>query len=103
MTRDGRGRPEGSGTASETNIAGGGAVTSMMARRTDNLPVGEASAYGPCGQRTLWTFAVRCPHCRGTHLHRGTGSEVLDGKVRAGCGKRYVTRVRRRYFAREAA
>lgn len=96
--KEGR-RPEGSGTTAATKAA----VAHIVPRPTDGLPTGEASAYGPCGHRTLWTVAVRCPHCGGTHLHRGTGPDVLDGRIRAGCGRRYVIRVRRRYVAREAA
>lgn len=86
-----------------TKQSGGGEVSAILPRPSVNLPAADASAYGPCGARTLWTFAVRCPHCGGTHLHRGTGPSVLDGLVRAGCGKRYVVRVRRHYVARGEA
>jgi hypothetical protein len=48
-----------------------------------------AAAFGPCRGRTMWSYAVRCSRCGGTHLHRG-GPPREDGHLRtAPCGLTY--------------
>lgn len=49
-----------------------------------------AVAYPPSGRRRHWLLLVRCcPHCGGTHAHRGD-----SGARRAGRGRTYYLRVR---------
>ncbi|GGQ23693.1 hypothetical protein [Streptosporangium pseudovulgare] len=51
------------------------------------IPV-TAIAYAPAGRRTRWLSVVEhCPHCHGSHLHRGTPEEPAGDVRAAGCGR----------------
>ncbi|MFD8556807.1 hypothetical protein ACFV1N_05900 [Streptosporangium canum] len=46
-----------------------------------------AVAYAPAGRRTCWLSVVEtCPHCRGSHVHRGSAEEPASDLRNAGCG-----------------
>lgn len=58
-------------------------VTSEQAQHNQPAAVlvVHAAAFGPCAGRSLWSYAVRCPRCAGTHLHRA-GPPREDGHLR---------------------
>ena len=87
------GRP---GVRGSSKVQADGAGT-IVRRGADTLPVADASVAAPAAGRSMAAAIARCPHCKAVHLHRGRSVETLDGAVRAGCGRKYVLRVRRVY------
>ncbi|MFI0482232.1 hypothetical protein [Actinomadura sp. 9N215] len=74
---------------------GGGCVTSKIAR----YPAAYASLYAPAGRRTMWWYALACPHCGAGHFGRLRSRDALDGVRRAGCGRLVWVVVARTYPA----
>ncbi|SFO14688.1 hypothetical protein SAMN04489713_104273 [Actinomadura madurae] len=78
--------------------AGGRVVESSVQR----YPAAFASLYAPSGNRTMWWFTMRCPHCGHGHFGRLRSRDALDGVRRAGCGRLVWVVVARTYPAEAA-
>lgn len=79
--RDGprQGRPSTSSTLTSATI------TVPSVPRSDIAVIGVA--YAPAARRSRWLSIVeRCPHCRGSHVHRGDADGPVSGPRKAGCG-----------------
>lgn len=61
------------------------AESSSQRTRMVRHPAAFASAYAPCGRRTLWSAAIRCPHCGGVHMSRTRELAQITGLRRTGC------------------
>lgn len=78
------GRPS-PGRPSTISTPSSATITTASVPRSTVAVIGVA--YAPAARRTRWVSVVeRCPHCRGSHVHRGGADEPVDGERQSGCG-----------------
>ncbi|MFD0685902.1 hypothetical protein [Actinomadura fibrosa] len=76
-------RTPGQGSGLTDEQAGGRVVEHSVTRYL----TAHASLYAPAGRRTMWWYAIRCPHCGAGHFGRLRDREAAETVRRTGCGR----------------